>query len=359
MSTPKLPNPRFASGSGGSGDGDEPKDVRIVGGISLEPRDVRDTDDQAFWSRIRTSSELLSFDSFDKFIDEAFCRLVGRAGDRHDRGRKSPAQLPFPDIQSYRALKGAAEVFMEFACGVRVEALDDWERAFERDASRLQLELDGQDGADVLEGLWDSYVDSKNGMELDDVIPYLVEVRGNLRPSGFRPQNKKGVDRVELCEFLIAEKFVFPCLVELIWSYWHEEGLLVRSIDAISWRFQNRGAGTGHEPLAELEITPLRPLNNVLWGYIQDRQHRLSAQRRLFEYNHEYGLRAAGGQAVDLRPADSRSRFLDAFHLLLQKSAAFFKEDDDATVVADGFPVLNATARSAHHPRRGSPQPVR
>jgi hypothetical protein len=49
------------------------------------------------------------------------------------------------------------------------------------------------------------------------------------------------------------------------------------------------------------------------------------------------------GKAVPaLRPADSRSKFLEAFHNLLYLSSVFYKSDDDTTVIADGFPVLNA-----------------
>jgi hypothetical protein len=44
----------------------------------------------------------------------------------------------------------------------------------------------------------------------------------------------------------------------------------------------------------------------------------------------------------ELRPADSRGKFLEAFHNLLYHCAIFFKEDDDTTVRADGFPTLNA-----------------
>ena len=43
-----------------------------------------------------------------------------------------------------------------------------------------------------------------------------------------------------------------------------------------------------------------------------------------------------------LRPADSRSKFLEAFHHLLHRCSVFYKEDNDTTVIADGFPLLNA-----------------
>jgi hypothetical protein len=40
--------------------------------------------------------------------------------------------------------------------------------------------------------------------------------------------------------------------------------------------------------------------------------------------------------------AERRSKFLEAFHNLLHEAHKFFKESDDTTVIADGFPVLNS-----------------
>jgi hypothetical protein len=91
-----------------------------------------------------------------------------------------------------------------------------------------------------------------------------------------------------------------------------------------------------------MEIEPLRPANNLLWGYIQDEISRLSVHRRAHEYDHHYGLSLQGRAIPTLRTADSRSHFLEAFHNLLRVTAIFFKEDDDTTVISDGFPVLNA-----------------
>ena len=118
--------------------------------------------------------------------------------------------------------------------------------------------------------------------------------------------------------------------------------MLAQTMSAISRRFQNvRGPG-GRDPLAHLEIAPLRPLNSLLWGYIQDEWNRLSVRRRAYEYDHHYGLSIYGKAVPTLRPADSRSKFLEAFHNLLHLSAIFFKEDNDTTVIADGYPLLNS-----------------
>ena len=40
------------------------------------------------------------------------------------------------------------------------------------------------------------------------------------------------------------------------------------------------------------------------------------------------------------RAADPRSKFLESFHNLLHRASQFFKEDNDTTVIADGFPLL-------------------
>jgi hypothetical protein len=117
--------------------------------------------------------------------------------------------------------------------------------------------------------------------------------------------------------------------------------MLVQSMNAITRRFQNVRSGPG-DPLSNLEIDPLRPLNNLIWGYTQDEQHRLSVVRRNYEYDHHYGVRLAGRAIREFRPADSRSKFLEAFHFLLRLCSAFFRQDDDTTVKADAFPVLNA-----------------
>ncbi len=138
------------------------------------------------------------------------------------------------------------------------------------------------------------------------------------------------------------EKWEKLCLPELIWSYWHEEGMLVQTINAISLRFQNLKRGDSADPLAELELDPLWSLNNFLWGYIQDKNNHLTIIRRAYEYDHHYGITLVGKAIPKLRSADSRSKFLEAFHNLLYQCSIFFKEDDNKQVVSDAFPLFNA-----------------
>jgi hypothetical protein len=174
------------------------------------------------------------------------------------------------------------------------------------------------------------------------LLPYLDLIRQRLAevPLGNPGQLTLGAGAGA---FGIPHQRIFkPCFVELIWSYWHEQGMLVQSLNAIAIRYQNMRQGRGRDPLAAFELDPLRPLNNFLWGYLQAEHRRLSVVRRAYEYDHQYGLRLQGKAVPDLMPADSRAKFLPAFHELLYQTHAFYKDDDIATVQADSFPVVNA-----------------
>ena len=156
-----------------------------------------------------------------------------------------------------------------------------------------------------------------------ETLPYLKLIEAKLK--GFSNPAEK--------------KHYRPFFLELIWSYWHEEGMLVNTINAVARRFQNVRTGS-RDPLANLELDPLRPLNNILWGYIQDSMHRLTSVRRAYEYDHHYGIALLNGKHIS--PADSRSYFIQSFHNLLNKCSVFFREADNLIKIADSLPVLNA-----------------
>ncbi|CAN5904290.1 hypothetical protein BH11BAC7_BH11BAC7_04470 [soil metagenome] len=130
-------------------------------------------------------------------------------------------------------------------------------------------------------------------------------------------------------------------MIELIWSYWMEEGMLVQTMNAISRRFQNMRNGD-RDPLANFAIDPLRGASNLLWGYIQDANNRLTVQRRSYEYDNQYGLRLYGSAIPKSPSADSRSKFIGALNNLLLKCGAYYKQTDNLTIKADAFPILNS-----------------
>ncbi|MEW6291644.1 MAG: hypothetical protein AB1545_17565 [Thermodesulfobacteriota bacterium] len=133
-----------------------------------------------------------------------------------------------------------------------------------------------------------------------------------------------------------------PILMELIWSYWMEEGGLIQTLNAIAIRFQNKRHPALKNTLGQFAIDPLRPLSNLLWGYIQKENDRLSLPRRLHEYSYQYGLTLCGKAVPQLQALESREKFLKSFHNLLFNSARFFRDLDDMTIRADSFPLLNS-----------------
>lgn len=317
---------------------------------SLTRTETSFTEDTAFWTGIRNCTEALSFNTYLSFMDMIFCGKnpndlaefeSNRFGQKRDKLEKDLLMhrfLPFTDADAYRVMKAATEAFVMVNCGVLEEhALQPF------DSVRDNAYLDRRDlpvpQNSLSEVFSNDYLKMVNGN--GSVIPYLAVIRRKLPDI---PIKKKSfdIDADENCFGLLQEKLANPCLLELIWSYWHEEGMLVQTMNAITRRFQNVHSPSARDPLANMEIDPLRPLNNLLWGYIQDEQHRLTVGRRNYEYDHHYGLRLEGKAVQNFHPVDTRSKFLEAFHHLLRLCTVFYKQDDDTTVKADAFPVLNA-----------------
>ena len=312
--------------------------------VSMSRTETEPTGDLALWTLIRNSTEAMAFANYQQFIDQLFCGepadIKGFEADRlpHKRERYKELRhrraLPFTDAESYRVLKAATEAFVMVNCGVLNKPL-----AF--DPAEDNGWLDRRDlpsGKDLQTVLNEEYLEKVGNLS---ILPYLAIIRRKLPDVRITiPQgHEHGAD---LCFGIIQEKLASPCMLELIWSYWHEEGMLVQSMNAITQRFQNVRAPGISDALANSEIDILRPLNNLIWGYTQDEQHRLTVVRRNYEYDHHYGVRLDGKAVQNFRPADSRSKFLEAFHHLLRLCTAFYRQDDDTTVKADAFPVLNA-----------------
>jgi hypothetical protein len=289
-------------------------------GVTLRRTATHPTLDQALWVAIRNRTRAISFSGsgYKDFIDQILCRGELPINQPVLKRKFDELGTHAYGVGAYDLLKTATEVFLLLECGVAIE--DDLLKP-EEEAIRL-----GEPLGDIKMRL-QTYLGEGR-------LPYI-----NRIVQAVFPGNKVGNVH---CYGVLTSKVNGPCLLELIWSYWHEEGMLVQTLNAISRRFQNiRGPGD-RDPLAHLETDPLRPLNNLLWGYIQDEQNRLSVKRRAYEYDHHYGMTLQGKAVPLLRPADSRSKFLEGFHNLLHLCSIFYKEDNDTTVIADGFPLMNA-----------------
>lgn len=134
-----------------------------------------------------------------------------------------------------------------------------------------------------------------------------------------------------------------PLGIELLWSYWMEEGLLTQTVNAVCMRFQNRRVrpGPGPDPLFRFDLSPLAPVSNLIWSYVEAEPHRTSVRRRFHAYNEAYGVSPHGGVPV-MTTVNPRKAFLAAFHNLLYRCADFYEETDNRMIRPDGFPVLNA-----------------
>lgn len=306
-------------------------DGEMIGGhigVRLDRTRVHPTRDQALWIAIRNRTHAIGFTRYSHFINRV---LQTEERERVDDPKLEPKLKELGTnlhgVGAYDVLKVATEAFLLLECGIRIEEDRDSNRRF------FHPEVES---ARIGEPVSFEYAKAKLKEYLGSPpqLPYITRVVEAAFPEWRAGAITK--DRV------LTGGINEPCLIEHIWSYWHEEGMLVQTMNAVTGRFQNVHGSGDHDPIAHLEIDPLRPMNNLIWGVIQDEIRRLSVKRRAYEYEHQYGLTLYGKDVPELRPADSRSKFLEGFHNLLHLCSVFFKEDNDTTVIADGNPLLNA-----------------
>jgi hypothetical protein len=306
-------------------------DRQMIGGnigVRLERSRVHSTRDQALWIAIRNRTHAIGFTRYSKFINRVLQTEERERLDNPALERKlSELGTAMYGVGAYEVLKVATEAFLLLEAGIRIgDDTGSQAGAFNTEYESAHV------GEQITLELAQARLQEYLGPSAQ--LPYITRVIAAAFPEW--QMGAVGCDRV------LTGGITEPCLIELIWSYWHEEGMLAQTMNAVTRRFQNvRGPGD-RDPIAHLEIDPLRPMNNIIWGVIQDEIRRLSVKRRAFEYEHEYGLTLYGKAVGEIRPADSRSKFLEAFHNLLHLCSVFFKEDNDTTVIADGYPLLNA-----------------
>ena len=296
--------------------------------VALQRSATVRTHDQVFWSLIRSSTAAISGSNYSDFIERVLCPgptdVIGRQPVLISQlNRRAKELQPFTyGVGAYELLKTATQIFLLLECGGCHADIKDID--LDEESARLGETVTLKQITDRLR----VYLGSGH-------LPYIDRVLESAFPG------QREIIRPH-CFGVLSARVQVPCLLELIWSYWHEEGMLAQTMGAITRRFQNMRGPGDRDPLAHLEIDPLRPLNNLLWGYVQDEWNLLTVKRRAYEYDHHYGLTIRGKAVPPLQRADSRSKFLEGFHRLLHVTSNFYKEDNDTTVIADGFPLLNA-----------------
>jgi len=311
----------------------------------------------AFQQLVDDSCNRLSFDNYAKYMDFLLCGganpdanvdVMTRAKDVAKR-----LHLPFNDTNAYRILKMATEAFVLVMSESKPENANELNSKIQQRANSIGAihGLITNPGTAFKNERTKGYEGLKSGQNV--IIPYLDAIFARLDIQGIKKQHFLGFDEgcdksngqgedTTRCLGVLADKLTRPVMIELIWSYWHEQGMLAQTMFAIRNRFQNISHHPATDPLAGLEIGFLRTLNNSIWGYIQDEQHRLTPARRSYEYEHHYGLSLRGRAVPSIMPADRRSKFIEAFHNLLYVCTQYYKQDDDTNRKADAFPVLNA-----------------
>ena len=302
------------------------------------------TNSMALWVAIRQRTNSLAFNQYRRFINRVFCiegddsAIPGRSEsiDRLREHALEPGQnfsnVYMNRVDAYNLLKVATDAFLLiYGCGPldidRLRYIDE----FDEETVRLNSRQSFPEIRFRLERY----------LTVDGRLPYLQRILETLPQLDIFDDSASEEElNAPDCEGLVLTKEDL-CMIELIWSYWHEEGMLAQAMNAISMRFQNRRVA-GHEGLANFELDPLRPLNNFLWGFVNDEKNRLSVARRVYEYDHHYGLKLIGKAVPDVQSVDSRSKFLETFHNLLYLASVFYQEDDETTVLADAYRLLKA-----------------
>ena len=227
--------------------------VQTIGGsvgVTLHRSATCPTLDQALWAAIRNRTQAISFHRFHHFLHRVL---------RWEEHEKLPEAIErrLRDLGAHRlgltpwhALKRATEMFLLTETGVRISREHSHELELDAlgDSARL--------GAPVKAGELAERLSLYLGHPPQ--LPYITRVVETAFPEylGSRQAGHR----------VLVDRINEPILIELIWSYWHEEGMLMQTINAINQALPEHPPTRSHDPLANMAIDPLRPLSNLLWG---------------------------------------------------------------------------------------------
>jgi hypothetical protein len=330
-----------------------PGDVNLPSSKKLEPANPnavqltrtydKPTHDEILWEVIKDRAQAVQFNVYKDFMDNVLLEALGNREEQQATagGQWGALERLVDRVNGYDVLKVATELFLMAECGLVPDP--------ESEALQAMLQADRGSTATLLSQQESGYDKDIKKLKKDylqklvpsagekNLLPYYGLIIGRLEDL---PDKAELVAGGSYNYGILLDAATSPPMIELIWSYWHEQGMLMQTMAAVATRFQNRRIGSP-DPLANLNLDPLRGANNLIWGWIQEENSRLTVRRRAYEYDHQYGLSLFGRAVPQIESADSRSKFLRCFHELLGLCVKFYEADDDTTVVADPFPVLN------------------
>jgi hypothetical protein len=258
--------------------------------VALAPAPAPASPDQELWFFIRRLTDRMRFAEFHEFVQP---RMVGARG------------IDWTDTGAYELLQRLSKRFLQIAADPQRAAgnrRDPWYGEISPDTARAGVrrsyvsdeDLDlaqpflGFDG--VLTAPFDPFPD-----EDEDLDPVG---RGGRNGNGHHGDGRNGDDARALAARSKAPVTTFPLpnvpFVELIWAYWMDECGLAQTMNLILARFQNRRVGGGRDVLSRFNANPLLPIANLLWGFAEAEEGRLTVRRRAAEYRNMYGLPMQG-----------------------------------------------------------------
>ncbi len=171
----------------------------------------------------------MGFPVYQRFLDAVLCDDAGEGDDCLDaRTRDAVRNLRRCGLHStdaYAVIKGATEAFLLQQCG-HAEGLRFWYGPLadlpDAEVRRRADEFFGQ-------------IQQTLGAR---VLPYFETIRQAL--GIVVVDDRDGMRYGAGCTGILRSRISNPCFLELIWSYWHEQGMLAQTMGALSLRFQNR-----------------------------------------------------------------------------------------------------------------------
>ncbi|MGR0481512.1 MAG: hypothetical protein ACTFAL_08965 [Candidatus Electronema sp. V4] len=232
------------------------------------------TPDQALWAAIRSSTDAVRFERYQQFIEIVFngdnySNILKKAA-KSDNGQGFSGDIALPSPiglnlaklniygpYSYTVLKVATQAFLTLQSGLwPIDGdLPIWAKSVSDFLSK-DRKIDQEEEKQRSFSVESSTFKDKLSLYMADtcVLPYLDRIAGALLAIG--PKDKfKDYEKLPYYNYILQYRATNPSLIELIWSYWHEEGMLAQTMNAIALRFQNQRSRP-NDPLAELEIDP-------------------------------------------------------------------------------------------------------
>lgn len=317
---------------------DAPVPPQVDGTFALAVTPPPSSPDEELWFFIRRVTERMRFAEFHEFVQPEMIAAHG---------------VDWTDTGAYEHLQRLSKRFLQVAADPQRAVADPFDPSFGEISPTT-----------ARAGVRSSYVSDE---DLDLAQPFLgfdgvvtaafrprprvdddpgrAAGRGNGNGNGHHDGGGDGERLGHHHRNKVVTQFPLPNVpfVELLWAYWMDECGLAQTMNLVLARFQNRRIGGGRDVLSRFNANPLLPIANLLWGFAEAEEGRLTVRRRAAEYRNMYGL-PLQGRAVPPESAwiDNRSQFLSAFHNLLNATYRFYKERDDKTVDADAFPLLSS-----------------